>query len=256
MKNILRAFLLAGILAATLPYCKKDNSKSGNTEKPVLTLSKTTVERGEPLTVSTVANSSSVVKWTVYPAGNSLISAALRSSSVLFSSAGGYIITASYFADSGSTAPYDSASSPVTVTDSVYTPPLIDHEDTLSLAGDQLMLQPYWVSDSAGLVINVQTKNVYNCSPIFIGYGYSVDNGTLKADFKFISDPASDCGGFQNHAIAALFYPSLTNGDYPISILFNDTEYQGSVNVSGSTYTFTWPYISGVVMAPLTIQKQ
>ena len=256
MKNVFRAFLLAGTIAATLPYCQKESSKSGNTEKPVLILSKTNVKKGEPLTVSTVVNSSSVVKWAVYPAANSLISAGLRSSSVLFSSAGGYTITASYFADSGSTTPYDSASSPVTVTDSIYTPPVIDHEDTLSLAGDQLIVQPYWVSDSAGLVLMVQTKNVYNCSPIFIGYGFGLENGTLKADFKFISDPVSDCGGFQNHAVADLFYPTMSDGDYPVSILFNDVDYQGSVNVSGSTYTFTWPYTSGVVISPLMIQKQ
>lgn len=256
MKNTFRILLLAGIGISTLPFCKKDSSKSGSTVKPVLTLSKTNVKKGEPLTVSTVANSSSVVRWTVFPANSSLISAGNRSSSVLFSSAGSYAITATYFADSLSAAPYDSASSPITVNDSVYTPPVVDQADTLSLAGDQLLIQPYSASDSAGLVLMVQTKNVYNCAPIFIGYSYSLASGTLNADFKFISDPTYDCGGFQNHAVAGLFFPTLSAGDYPVSIRFNETTYQGSVNMTGSTYTFTWPYSSGVIISPLTIQKQ
>jgi hypothetical protein len=256
MKNVLSIGLLAGVTCLALTFCKKDDSHSAPLVKPVLTLSKTDLEKGEPLTVSTVANNTAVVRWSVYPSGNSLISAATRSSSLLFSAAGGYTITANYFTDSGSAVPYDSASSPVTVNDSLYQPPTGQLADTLSLAGDELMVQPYAASDSAGFVLMVQSKKVYNCSPIFIGYSYGLTNGTVEASFNLISDPTWDCSGFQNHAVAALFYPTLAPGDYAVSINFNGTDYAGSVNFSGSVYTFTWPYTSGVVISPLTIQKQ
>lgn len=257
MKNPIKLFVVTGLIAGVLTQCNKaGNTGTGNPGQPELSLSKTSIMRGEPLqaNASTLTNTS-FIKWTVTPAQGNLVSAAKNNSTILFSTSGSYKVTASYYADSGS-APIDSVSSPIVVVDSVYVPPVDTESDTLSLAGDQLILTPQALYDS-GFVFEVRTLNTYNCIPYFIGYYNGFDGHTIAAGFDYVSNHINnDCGGAMNHAGVYLFYGLVADGDYVIDIEFNHTHYQGSVHINGPTYTFTWPYTSGVTMSPLQIQKQ
>lgn len=257
MKKSIKIILFASIISGVMTQCKKTDSATGGQNNATLTLSSSTVKKGEPLQVnaSTIVNSP-IIRWTITPANTSLVSAATSSSTILFSKAGGYTVTANYYADSSSGISYDSVSSPVQVTDSVYVPPAPDpNSDTTSLVGDQLMITPAAMSDS-GFVLQFLSANLYNCIPYFLGYTYGFNNSTFTASFDYVGFyTVNNCGGARNHAGVYIFYGSVTDGDYQIDIAFNQVHYKGSVNVSGATYTFTWPYDSGVTMSPLVIHK-
>src|SRR5580704_16291539 len=121
MKCLIRTFFFFGLIAAMAVACQK-NSSTANANKSQVTLSKQTVKIGEPLIASTNAASPGLfTKWSVSPQSNTWVSSPSGNQSViLFSKSGGYTVTASYFTDSSAPAPYDSSSSPVTVSDSVY----------------------------------------------------------------------------------------------------------------------------------------
>jgi hypothetical protein len=257
MKKSIKIILVAVFMSGVITQCKKSDNTSGGQNNATLTLSSSTVKKGEPLLVnaSTLANSP-LVRWTITPGNTSLVSAANSSSTILFSQAGGYTVTANYYTDSSSGISYDSVSSPVQVTDSVYIPPAPDtNNDTISLAGDQLMVTPAAMSDS-GFILEFLSANLYNCIPYFLGYSYGFNNSTFTASFDYVGFyTVNNCGGVKNHAGVYIFYGAVGDGDYQIDIELNHVHYYGSVNVSGSTYTFTWPYDSGVTLSPLVIHK-
>jgi hypothetical protein len=258
MKNTIKTFACIALIAGILTQCSKGTQTSGGgTGTGSLSLSSSSVFKGQPLQASaTDPSNATLVKWTVTPATANQIFSANNNSTILFAAPGTYTVTASYYADSSSGAPIDSISSPVTVIDSIYTPPVNTNADTLSLAGDQLQITPQALSDS-GFVFEVRTANLYNCIPYFIGYSWGMSRDTLTAGFDYISNTlVNNCGGSKSPAGVYLFYGAVTDGNYQIEIEFNHQYYHGSVNVSGSTYTFTWPYSSGVTISPLQIQKQ
>ncbi len=244
-------------MAAFLPSCSKESSKSSSTLRTNLVLSKTSVKMGEALQVSVATQGQSFIRWRVSPDHNLLILPAGNNTTILFSSPGTYQVTASYFADSMAGSPYDSSSAPVIVTDSVYYPPTpVYPADTLSLAGDQLTLQPVSLNDS-GLVMLVQTQHAYSCSPSFVGYSYGQANSALEMSFDYVSEGNSaSCNGAKNPASAYLFFPLLTSGQYPVKLELNHVIYQGSLEVTPTTYTFNWSYTSGVLIAPLQILRK
>lgn len=261
MKIIIKIFFVLLLLITFFAACEKndnaDHSTSGNT---VLTLSKTTVKRGEQLLASTnLSDAGSKIKWTVFPSGSSNISSANKEAAVMFALAGTYHITASYYSPSDTSVAYDSSSSPITVTDSFYTPTSNGmNVDTTSLAGDQITLIPVMASDSV-VVMLAQTKNLYNCTPYLTAYGAGGNfSSSLLFDFKSgeVVEGTGDCNGAKNPAIAYIFFNPAANGVYNFSAFLNGVTYQGSVTVTDTDYTFTWNYTSGILISPLQIKKQ
>ncbi len=261
MKILIKGFLISFLIIIFYTSCQKNVNADQNTKgNSVLTLSKTTVKRGEPLLVSTnLSDASSKIKWTVFPAGNSNLSPANKEAGAIFAVAGSYRITASYYNPTDTLVAYDSSSSPVTVTDSFYTPSSNGmNVDTASLAGDQIMLIPVKATDSV-FVMLMQTKNLYNCTPYLTAYGAGGSfSSSLLFDFRSaeVVEGTGDCNGAKNPAIAYIFFSPAANGTYNFSAYFNYTTYQGSLTVTDTDYTFTWNYSSGVIISPLQIKKQ
>ncbi len=259
MKNIVKTAVICTSVLILIHACVKNSGTVNYTggTKSDLTLSKSNLKRGEQLIASTnQSNPNAIVKWTTYPSTNTLVSPANNQASAIFAMPGSYQITASYYNASDTTLAYDSSSAPVTVNDSfITTAPIPDGLDTVSLAGDQLILSPVSASDSI-FIMSVQTVNLYNCTPFLAAYSFDGLNGNsllLYSEGEVVE--GSGCNGAKNHAVSYLFFGPLNNGTYSISAVLNGITYQGTLAVTSTYYTFTWNYSSGITISPLQIKR-
>jgi hypothetical protein len=260
MKNFKKTNFIYLIFFIAIPACVKNSGSiqyTGTQNNSELTLSKSSLKRGEQLIASTnESNPNTIIKWTTYPSTSTVVLPANKQAAAMFALAGSYRITASYYNPSDTSAAYDSSSAPVTVIDSISsTAPVPDGLDSMSLSGDQLVLSPVSASDSV-FIMSAQTFNLYNCTPYLTGYSFDGQNGhslLLYSEGEVVE--GSGCNGAKNHAFSYLFYSPLNNGTYDISAVLNHITYQGSLTVTDTDYTFVWNYTSGIVISPLHIQK-
>lgn len=263
MKNVKTSIMISLSLLTVIPACVKNSASTGystGTNGSSLSLSKTIVERGEPLLVSTSKpDVNAVIRWKVYPTNNTVILPTDNQAAIFINQPGSHQVTANYYLPSDTTIAYDSSSSNITVIDSTYTPPPIGSDfDTASLAGDQLTLIPTSSMDS-GLVILVRTSRLYNCYPYLTAYGGMQGAGISSLGFDFRSaevvEGKGDCAGIKNPAYAYMPLNTLASGVYTITADFNQVNYQGSLTVTDTDYTFTWNYSSGIIISPLHIKR-
>src|SRR5664279_1045928 len=177
MKNVKTTCIICLIFFAAVPACVKNSSStrySGSKTNSGVTLSKTTVKKGEPLLASTdKPDANTIVRWKIYPSTNTVILPSDNQAAIFVTNPGLHQVTASYYSLSDSTIAYDSSNSTITVIDSPYTPPPVgDGYDTASIAGDQITLIPTASLDS-GLVILANTTRLYNCFPYLTAYGWT-----------------------------------------------------------------------------------
>jgi hypothetical protein len=264
MRISFASFGLCLVLIAAHISCVKSTGTTnytGNQDNSKLTLSKTVVEKGEPLLASTTnSNANAIIRWQVHPAGNTVILPSGDKAAIFITNAGSYQVTANYYSPSDTTIAYDSSNSSITVNDSVYTPPPVSlGYDTASLAGDQITLIPTASLDS-GLVILAKTANLYKCYPYLTAYGWSQAGVNSSLDFDFRSaevvEGNTDCAGMKNAAFAYMPTNISVNGVYTVTATFNGVSYQGSLTVTDAYYTFTWNYTSGIIISPLQIPKK
>jgi hypothetical protein len=227
-----------------------------------LDLSQSLVKKGQAL-IASLNNgpaSSADIRWTVTPSSLTHLSANNNQAVVLFAGAGTYHVTATYAGTSGSFS--DSTTAVVSVSDSVYAPPASLSFDTLSLAGDQLILQPQ--SDSNGaLIFFAQSVKNYDCYPTSFMYGFTGGpNGASGLAFSFdkvVTESGGNCNGIKSPAYSYLFVSSVMqgwgNGTFPLSVELAGTTYTGTVTISPTTYTFNWNYTSGVTISPLVVNR-
>jgi hypothetical protein len=263
MKNVIRVFVSAFLIIGFATSCKKNSSSSSS--KPVLTLSSSTIKRNQPLVASTnVISSDLVVRWTVNSAPNSAwISPSGNKSIILFSNSGSYTVTASYFADSAATTPYDSSSSPVTVTDSIYNDSTGTWASCNALVqepianNDQIFITPVSYSDT-GLVFIAHTQQTYGNQYPLLDYS-PIPDTTTGYGFVFGTVTENPCSHFVGDATPAtgiLSVSSLIQGANDFTIFFNGVAYEGTLTVTSTQCSFSWNYTSGVTISPLTITKQ
>jgi hypothetical protein len=251
MKKFIKPLVVCISICFVLPACVKNAGSiqtTGTGSKSDLTLSKSDLKRGEQLIASTnQTNPNAVVKWTTYPATNTVVVPANNQAGAIFAQAGSYRITASYYNASDTSVAYDSSSAPVIVNDSISSPSVIpDGLDSVSLTGDQLILSP----------ISVQTVNLYNCTPFLAAYSFDGLNGNsllLYSGGEVVE--GSGCNGAKNPAVSYLFYSPLNIGTYNISAVLNNVTYNGSLTVTATDYIFTWNYSSGITISPLQIKR-
>ena len=262
MKNVMGICLLSCLLVAFGISCSKNNSSSGTT-KTTLSLSNSSVKKGQPLVVTAnVSQSSAFVKWSVNPVSASTwISSSGNKSVMLFSNSGNYTITANYYLDSMASTPYDSSSSPVIVTDSVYTDSVASCnaiEQVSINSGDQITLTPISYSDT-GLVLLAHTQQTYGSNYPSLGFPQITDSSDGVYVFGFGAVTEYPCGGSTSAATPAtgwLSFAQLTNGIHNITIALNGNPYSGTLTVTETSCTFSWDNTSGIIISPLTIQKQ
>jgi len=262
MKKIFFAIIAFFLLIIVAQSCKKNGS---NSKAVSLTLSNSSVKKGEPFIVtSNQTSSASVIKWSVNPSSNGVnISSSGNRSVILFSNAGQYIVTANYYNDSTQSIPNGSSSSPVIVSDSIYNdssgqwaqcnvlvhPPLN--------ANDQIMLTPISYSDT-GLVFLAQTKDTYENEYPHLDY-LSGPDSTSGYEFVFATLSLNPCVNVvpgNAPATSLITLSGLNNGVFDLRFILNGTIYKGEITVTNSNCTFTWNYNSDVTISPLIIAKQ
>jgi hypothetical protein len=253
MKNFRFLVPIIGFLAAAATGCNK-NANSSSSGKPGLTLSKSTVARGEQLTASVQDLASSVVvKWRVFPTPGTKILSGKDQAAAFFGNQGNYQLMATLYADSSSPLPYDSSSSPVIVSDSIYTPPPPVQSDTSALAGDAIQIEPITATDTGGLNIVAQTINLYGCNPR-LNYYFSQVGNEFDLYFLSVSSSSNGCAGSSmSTAKAYIFAQAPAVGVYNFNVILNTATYRGTLTVTDQKYTFSWPYTSAVTISPQVI---
>lgn len=253
MKNLLFPVIIAVILGGLATGCKKSSSSSTTTTKAALTLSKTTVARGEPLLASVADLSSpAIIRWKIFPTPGTMLSASRDQATVFFGNKGSYQLTAVVYPDSTNPVATDSSTIPVTVSDSVYAPPPPIQSDTSALYGDAIQIVPVTCTDTGGLILAVQTVNLYSCYPQ-LNYYFSQLGNTIELDCLSVSSSMQSCGGAMNTAKAVVLSQAPLNGVYNFNVILNTATYHGTLTVTDQTYKFSWPYTSGVTLSPLQI---
>lgn len=257
MKNLLLPVIIAGVLAVTVTGCQKTASKSSTApNSPALTLSKTSVARGEQLTASIQGLSTSAfIKWSVFPTPGTKLLSGKDQATAFFGNQGRYQLTANIYADSTAQTPYDSSTSPIIVSDSIYAPPPPVQSDTSALAGNSIQIEPITASDTGGLILIAQTSILYSCYPR-LNYYYSQQGNTIEIDFQSVSSVIAACDGVTNTAKAFIIAPPPPNGVYTLNVVLNTAVYSGTLTVTDQNYTFNWPYTSGVTISPLQIASK
>jgi hypothetical protein len=251
MKNLLFPVIFALILAGLVIGCQK-SSHSSSSGKPALTLSKSSVARGEQLTAAVQGlSTTAVVRWKVFPTPGTKVLSCKDQATAFFGNQGSYQVTATVYADSASSSPYDSSSSPIIVSDSVYTPQPVQ-SDTSALAGDAIQIEPITASDTGGLIMIAQTVNLYSCYPQ-LDYYFSQIGNTIELYCLSVSANTGSCGGTMNTAKAFIFAQPPADGVYTFNVILNTAVYSGTLTVTDQKYTFSWPYTSGVTISPLQV---
>ena len=261
--NLISASLAAIIILGS--SCKKNDY---NQDNPVITLSKSTVKIGEPVIATT--NSNVVVRWSVKESPtNTWISSSKNESTIIFSIPGTYAVTAKYFSDVSAALPYDSSSSSVIVTDGIYNHASDEHLHCLAIVGnplnsdEQITLTPVSYTNN-GLVLLAHTQDTYGAfyplldytqvSDITTGDGFSFSNIlTYPCDLPYPS--GIELPGTAIISFGGNDHP-LQNGTSDVTFDLKGTIYKGTLTVTSTSCTFNWNYTSGVIISPLSIQKQ
>ena len=222
-----------------------------------------TIKRGEPkVFTADPPNPNSTIRWTIVPTDSTVIIPNGNQAKVLISVPGTYLLTASFYSAADPVKAYDSSNYKIIVNDSVYiAPPSNTGIDTISISGDQIILKPTNFSDT-GLVIIANTTRLYDCTSYIEGFqivlGPPGPASSITLDFSssWILDFPGNCSGAKNTAYWIVgFNVFFENGIHPLNAKLNGVNYQGSVLVSDSAYTFTWNYTSGIIISPLTLKR-
>ncbi|HLX90839.1 MAG TPA: hypothetical protein VKR32_04115 [Puia sp.] len=254
---------LAILFFLAFASCTKNQKNS--TPKATISLSSSEVKRNEPVVATTNATSSNlVVRWTVNSAPSQTWLASSGNKSVfIFSNGGNFTITASYFTDSTTTTAFGSSSSQVSVSDSIYNDSSGQWASCTALLqepitnSDQIFLTPVSYSDT-GLTFVAHTQETYGDQYPHLDY-MAMSDTTSGYGFVFATVTESPCGNSTGTPTPATSIPSisqLSQGTNNFTIDFHGTIYTGTITVTNSECTFQWNYTSGVIMSPLTIQKQ
>jgi hypothetical protein len=256
MRHVKKASLGVFLLFLAVTSCNKDSNHSGNGAQ--LSLSSTSLQRGQPLLISTaLSDNNTTIRWSLHPSNGTTIMPSKNHAEALFGLAGHYGITASYYSASDSTKAYDSSTAQIVVSDTIYASPPPATTDSLTLAGDELTLVPVSATDTS-LIILAKTTRLYNCIPYLTAFGTAVYPGrSLYFDFRgiLVVEGKGDCAGVQNPAVSYVpFATPLIPGSYELTATLNGVDYSGSLTVTDTYYQFNWNYTSGIIISPTTLK--
>jgi len=243
-KILIAAF---AVLLLGFTSCNKDENEP--TLQGVNASKTSEIKKGEPVNFTfSQAPETSPVQWSVLPDDDSQVIASGNTASVLFSNAGSYTVNAIYGALNGSVN--------VIVEDSVYNPGGGDTPTYEPLTGDQIYITVarYDSMGISGLDFRYITEKKYNC----LNHNLLIDNiftgQDLKVDFKSVFIPSEEfCTPGEDFASGGTAWYPVEEGSHGFEVVLDGVTYTGSFVKSGSIYTFTWPYNSGVTLTPLVI---
>jgi hypothetical protein len=235
------------VLLLGLASCNKDESATTQSD---LNASKTEqIKLGEPVNFTLAqAPSSAPVQWTILPDEDVQVNATGNKASILFNSPGDYIVNASYGDVEGSI--------DVVVQDSIYNPsggePVYE-----SLDGDQVFITVTRVDSMgiSGLEFSYITEKKYDCLNHTLLFGNDFTSEGLRVVFSSVYIPSEEfCEAGEDYATGGTSWYPIEDGSHVFEVFLAGTTYTGSIVKSGSNYTFTWPYTSGVTLTPLIIR--
>jgi hypothetical protein len=244
-----------------IPACIKNTvtvDYAGPNKNPVILLPKDTVKRGEPIVVSTtVQDPNTIIKWAIRPSLGTALIPNGNEVTINISLAGTYLLTANFYSLTNTVTAYDSTHSTIHVSDSVYVPP--SGSNIVPLTDKEITLTPQ--AFSSILVILATTTSKFNCGSIITSLGITQPAAGPTSTIMIYFDSATvtidraGCGGVKDPATSNIFLSPLDNGTHPFYVILNQVTYQGSVLVTDSNFTFTWPYTSGIILSPKQIKK-
>jgi len=241
--------LIAAMAALLLGFtsCNKDENEQTLAGIDASKTSK--IKKGEPVNLTfSRAPDESAVQWSVAPDNDVQINASGNTASVLFSEAGTYTINAIYGALKGSI--------DVSVLDSIYNPGGGDTPIYEPLTGDQIFITVarYDSMGISGLDFRYITEKKYNCLNHTLLLGNIFSGQNLKVVFNCVFIPSGEfCTPGEDYASSGTAWYPVEEGSHAFEVFLDGITYTGSLVKSGSTYTFTWPYTSGVTITPLVI---
>ncbi len=293
MKKLIALLVVA--IAITTFSCKKNSDVQSSGSSLQLAATKIThIGKKEPVTFSVTNSTNAAVVWKALPPKGVTYSVVGNKAYMRFTIPGSYKVYASVGANMDSTivtidstiftgdttlpgtnmpmdtswhAPTDSTTIPVD-TSHHDTTVVSNRDTTISLLRDQLAITPFVYADSIPtdsitLILNTITTNSYpSSSPQLIDVPYfNFNNTTNKVDIQIDYKNVLLPGGVANYSSKATKTDRLSfsgvgsDGTYNLIITLNGSTYSGSVIKSGNTFTFTWPYTTGVTISPLTVTK-
>jgi hypothetical protein len=206
------------------------------------------IKKGEPVNFTfNQAPAESAVLWSVTPDDNVQITEAGNSAAVLFTNPGSYSVKAVYGALQGSV--------DVIVEDSIFDPGG-DTPTYEPLTGDQIFItvSRYDSMGNGGLDFRFITEKKYNCLNHTLLLGNEFTGQDLKVVFNSVFIPSAEyCTEGEDFATGGTAWYPIEDGTHGLEVFLDGVTYNGSFVKSGSTYTFTWPYTSGVTLTPLII---
>ena len=76
----------------------------------------------------------------------------------------------------------------------------------------------------------------------------------LQVAFKSVMIPFTEnCTSGEDNASGATCWFPIADGNHGFEVILAGKTYTGSFVKNGGTYTFTWPYTSGVTITPLVL---
>jgi hypothetical protein len=230
-----------------LTSCNKDENEM---TQSALDASKTEqIKMGEPVnfTFSPAPDQSPVI-WSVVPDEDAEISASGNTAAIIFRNPGTYSVNAAYDNLKGSVE--------VMINDSIYNPggntptyePLTDDQIFITVTRYDSM-------GLSGLDFRYITEKKYNCLNHTLLFDNIFTGQNLKIIFNSVFIPDEEfCQPGEDYATGGTAWYPVEEGSHGFEVVLDGVTYTGSFIKNGSTYTFTWPYTSGVTITPLVIQ--
>jgi hypothetical protein len=248
---------IAAIAALIMGFtsCKKDGNdpfqkNNDQTNQQGLDASKTSgIKKGEPISFKfSQAPDGSTVIWTVVPSDNVQITPTGNAAMIQFSNPGFYSVSASYSDKKESTH--------VSVVDSIYNPGGGGTPTYQPLTGDQIFITVS-KNDSmgvSGIDFRYITEKKYNClnHTLLIDNNFSGQN--LQVVFNSVFIPSEEyCTQGDDYGYGGTSWYPVEEGSHMFEVILDGKTYTGSFVKNSGTYTFTWPYTSGVTLTPLVL---
>jgi hypothetical protein len=229
--------------------CKKDKNESLSTLSGVDASKTSKIKKGEPVYFKfSQAPEGSTVQWRVAPSNDVQINASGNTASIQFSNACSYNVSATFGKVNGSTN--------VNVIDSIYNPGGGGTPTYEPLTGDQIFITVSRTDSMgiSGLSFRYITEKKYQCLNHTLLYDNNFSEPNLQVVFKSVMIPATEyCTSGEDFASGGTSWYPVSEGSHGFEVILDGNTYTGSFVKSGETYTFTWPYTSGVTLTPLVI---
>jgi hypothetical protein len=243
--NKIVLFFIAAVVGFS--SCKNE---SNEIPTKTLEMSKSSkIKIGEPVTVNTTTvGSTTADAWSVTPSGFSKVVTSGTSAAISFTKSGNYVVSVK-----SASGVYSSS---VNVQDSIYNPGVSRSSVISPTTNDQLTIKPILLpADSiTGVMLEAKTTNQYDCLNNVLLYKSEHVGADFNITFNGVQTPENGIVG-KSQSVAYLYLAPLKEGSQNFHITFNQVVYSGSVLKAGNSYTFTWPYTSGVTISPLSVSK-